>query len=68
MLGPSRRPDFRDLDNRLRGVPQPDGSRVAERERRLGLAYLDGAEAWPRETLGRDVTEGELEGPVRRFR
>ena len=57
-----------DLDDRLRGVPQPDGSRMAERERRLRLAYLEGAEEWSRQTTGRGLTVGELEGVVRRFR
>ena len=59
---------LRALDDRLRGVPQPNGSRMAERERRIRLAYLEGAEAWSRETIGRGLTEGELEGVVRRFR
>ena len=53
---------------RLRGVPQPNGSRMAERERRIRLAYLAGTEGWSRETTGRGLTEGELEGVVRRFR
>ena len=30
---------LRNLDDRLRGVPQPNGSRMAERERRIRLAY-----------------------------
>ena len=34
---------LRDLDDRLRGVPQPNGSRMAERERRIRLAYIEGA-------------------------
>ena len=59
---------LRNLDDRLRGVPQPNGSRMAERERRIRLAYLEGAEEWSRETTGRGLTEGELEGVVRRFR
>lgn len=59
---------LRDLDDRLRGVPQPDGSRMAERERRLRLAYLEGAEAWSREVAGRGLTGDELDGVVRRFR
>ena len=41
---------------------------MAERERRIRLAYLEGAESWSRETMGRGLTEGELEGVVRRFR
>ena len=51
---------LRNLDDRLRGVPQPNGSRMAERERRLRLPLLDGAELWSRETSGRGLTEGEL--------
>jgi hypothetical protein len=39
-----------------------------QRERRIRLAYLDGAETWSREAVGRGLTEGELEGVVRRFR
>lgn len=56
------------LDDRLRGVPQPDGSRMAERERRIRLAYIEGAEEWSRERIGRGLTESELEGVVRRSR
>jgi hypothetical protein len=58
---------LRALDDRLRGVPQPNGSRMAERERRIRLAYLEGAEAWSRETTGRALSEDELDGVVRRF-
>ena len=39
---------------------------MAERERRLRLAYLEGTEEWSREKLGRGLTDGELEGVVRR--
>ena len=49
---------LRNLDDRLRGVPQPNGSRMAERERRIRLAYLGGAESWSRETTGRGLTNG----------
>ena len=59
---------LRNLDDRLRGVPQPNGSRMAERERRMRLAYLGGAEAYSRETIGRGLSESELEGVVRRSR
>jgi hypothetical protein len=59
---------LRALDDRLRGVSQPNGSRMAERERRIRLAYIDGAESWSRETTGRGLTEAELEWAVRRFR
>ncbi len=41
---------------------------MAELERRIRHAYLDGAEAWAREATGHALTEGELEGVVRRFR
>ena len=41
---------------------------MAERERRIRLAHLEGAEEWSREHAGRGLTEGELEGVVRRFR
>jgi hypothetical protein len=33
---------LRALDDRLCGVPQPSGSRTAEMERRIRLAYLQG--------------------------
>ena len=45
---------LRNLDDRLRGVPQPNGSRMAERERRLRLAYLEGAEEWSRDRARTD--------------
>ena len=35
---------LRALDNRLRGVPQPNGSEMDFLRRRLRLAYLEGAE------------------------
>src|SRR6478736_305954 len=44
---------LRDLDDRLRGVPKPDGTRMEERERRFRLTYLAGAEESSRERLGR---------------
>src|SRR6476646_5424688 len=59
---------LRNLDDRLRGVPQPNGSRMAERERRIRLAYLEGAEVWSRERTGRELTEDSLEGVLRLFR
>src|SRR3954453_16103194 len=66
--GDSETAALRALDDRLRGVPHPDGSRMAERERRIRLAYVEGAESWSRENVGRGLTEGELEGVIRRFR
>lgn len=59
---------LRALDDRLRGVPQPDGSRMAERERRIRLAYLEGAEDWSRETTGRSLSQAELDRVIGRFR
>jgi hypothetical protein len=59
---------LRALDDRLRRVPQPNGSKLADMERRIRLANFEGAEQWSRETIGRPLTEGELEGVVRRFR
>ena len=56
---------LRALDDRLRGVPQPNGSRMAERERRIRLAYIEGAEGWSRETVGRGLTEGACLLPTR---
>ena len=55
------------LDDRLHGVPQPNGSRMAERERRIRLAYIEGAEECSRDALGRGLTRDELDGVVRRF-
>jgi hypothetical protein len=44
-----------DLDDRLRGVPKPDGTRLDELRRRARLAYVQGAhETWP------DMTADEL--------
>jgi hypothetical protein len=52
---------LRDLDDRLRGVPQPDGSRMEELQRRARLAYFQGAvDQWP------DMTAGELERVIER--
>ena len=50
--GPDEAAALRALDDRLRGVPQPDGSRMAELERRFRQAYLAGAEGSSRETSG----------------
>jgi hypothetical protein len=51
--GPDEAAALRALDDRLRGVPQPDRSRMAERERRFRLAYLEGAEEQSRDTARR---------------
>ena len=56
-----------DLDDRLRGVPKPDGTRMDELPRRLGLAHVAGAEEWMRKHSGRGLTANELAGVVTRF-
>jgi hypothetical protein len=58
---------LRDLDGRLGGVPHPDGGRLDELRRRLRLAYLQGAEEWTQEHVGRRMTTGELNGVLGRF-
>jgi hypothetical protein len=40
---------------------------MAERERRLRLAYIEGAKEQARDALGRGLTEDELERVIRRF-
>ena len=40
---------------------------MVERERRIRLAYLGGAEEHSRERLGRGLTEDELERVIRRM-
>jgi hypothetical protein len=64
--GPDETAALRALDDRLRGVPHPDGSRLDELRRRLRFAYLQGAEEWTRENTGRGLTAGELEGVIAR--
>lgn len=59
---------LRDLNERLRGIPKADGGRRDELRRWLRLAYMDGAEQWTRENVGRGMTGDELEGVLRRFR
>ena len=58
---------LRDLDYRLRGVPQPDGSRMEDRGRRFRQAYVAGAEDQSRERLGRCLTDDEVKRVIRRF-
>jgi hypothetical protein len=57
---------LRDLDDRLRGVPKPDGSRMEELRRRARMAYVAGAEEWARNELGRGLRVGELEAVLAR--
>jgi hypothetical protein len=58
---------LRDLDDRLRGVPKPNGTRFYELRRRLRLAYVDGAEDWTRENVGRGLTPDELGRVIERY-
>jgi hypothetical protein len=58
---------LRDLDDRLRGVPKPDGTRLDELRRRLRFAYVDGAEKWTRENVGRGLTRDELGRVIGRY-
>lgn len=59
---------LRDLDDRLRGVSKPDGTRMDELRRRLRFADVDGAEGWSVETEGRRLTPDELAGVIGRYR
>ena len=58
---------LRDLDDRLRGVPKPDGGRLEELNRRLRQAYLQGAEEDSQKRLGRGLTGEELERALRHY-
>lgn len=58
---------LRDLDDRIRGVPRPDGGRMDALRRRLRLAYIQGAEEWSQRRLGRALSSEELGGVVERF-
>jgi hypothetical protein len=51
---------LQDLVDRLTGVPKPDGGRLDELRRRLRLAYVEGAETWAVDTLGRTLSSDEL--------
>lgn len=58
---------LRDLDDRLRGVPRPDGTAMEALRRRLRLAYLEGAEDESRRALGRALTDAEQERVLGRY-
>ena len=59
---------LRDLDDGLRGVPEPDGPRMDELLRRLRLAYVEWAESWAIENLGRPLDRDELGRVIGRYR
>jgi hypothetical protein len=58
---------LRDLDCRLRAVPQPNAARQQELSQRLRLAFVDGAEALAMEHLGRRLTRDELRRVLGRY-
>jgi hypothetical protein len=49
-----------DLDDRLRGVPKPDGGRLDELRRRARLSHLQGAEETWQALEGRSMSADEL--------
>jgi hypothetical protein len=51
---------LRDLDERERGVPKPDGTRMDELRQRTRLAYVEGAEETWQRLEGRPMTADEL--------
>jgi hypothetical protein len=57
----------RDLDARLRGEHAEGPRQLDELRARLRLAYIEGAEGWAHETLGRSLAQGELERVIERF-
>jgi hypothetical protein len=56
-----------DLDARLRGAPKPNRDRMEELRRQLRMAYIEGAEAFSRETLDRALTPDELGRVIGRY-
>jgi hypothetical protein len=56
----------RDLDARLRGEWSDGPRRLDELTARIRLAYVQGAEAWTRDALGRSLSSSQLEGVLRR--
>lgn len=58
---------LRDLNDRLRGVPKPDGTELDRIRRRLRLAYLEGAEEWSQANTGRGLTTERLAAVIDRF-
>lgn len=66
--GPTEVDALRDLDDQLRGVDHTKGTRLEELRQRLRQAYVEGAEGWARENLGRGLTDSELTGVLQRYR
>ena len=58
---------LRDLDDRLGGVPKPDGTRLDQLRRRLRLASVERAESYIRENDGPGMTRDELGRVIGRY-
>lgn len=58
---------LQDLVDALSGIPTPNGGRMDELRRSLRLAYVDGAEEWTRQNVGRSMTPDELAGVLERY-
>jgi hypothetical protein len=58
---------LRDLDDRLRGVPPPDGTAIYRMRGRLRLSYVQGAGDWTQRELGRPMSGEELERVAKRY-
>ena len=65
--GESEAKALRDLDSGLRRVPNPNRAQIDELRHQLRMAYVDGAEAFSRDTLDRALTTGELARLIRRY-
>jgi hypothetical protein len=66
-IGEDETAALRDLDERVRGVPNPDGTRLEDLRRRLRFAYVEGAEEWARRNGGRGLAGDELVRVIARF-
>ena len=66
-MGEDEAAALRDLNDRLPGVPDPNRRRTEELGRRLRKAYVDGAEAFARETFDRALRTDELERIIGRY-
>jgi len=58
---------LRDLDDRLRGVPKPDGTRMDELRRRARFVFVQSAEETWQRIEGRPMTAEELSRVIQRM-
>jgi len=58
---------LRDLDDRLRGAPKPDGTQMEALRRRLRLAFVQGAEEQSRRAHSRPLSADEQAGVLGRY-